>query len=249
MASVTQFDTQTVRDWTNPQDDTAAIVKFPYEFVAPPRLALGLSQLDVDYKFNIRVKATAEKIQRDSAIYHITSWSDTLLYSGVVNSLDLAPANLEFRAGEHMRDLLANPNSPDGHGWRLETTAVNVDRKGFTLKIRTWADTILYRAQAAWVAYPEDREHIFSTSVNTDEVRPWTSPQAKTSKYKPFLGIKFARPPIVFVGLNTFDIKCGLNFRVNARVDNVSTSGFTWHLDTWGGTSLYSAGATIIAFD
>jgi hypothetical protein len=274
MSTITQFDTRSVRPWDKPQPDTYAVVKFPRGFVAPPRLPHGLRQLDIDRSANIRAKSTIKDIRNDSAEFHITSWADTKLYTGIVNALNLAPANLEFLTGEHMRNLLADPNAPSAvrinfarpfvtppkvvvffnlidldrtKNWRLETTATKIDTKGFTINIETWSDTILYAAQACWIAYPEDREHIFSTSVNTKEVRPWDKPQHKHSKAITFGNVEFWKTPNVFVALNVIDFKSTANLRVNAYVDGVTTGGLTWHIDSWADTVLYSTGATIIA--
>lgn len=274
MSTISEFDTQSVRAWDKPQPDTFKKIDFPRPFVAPPRLPHGIRQLDEDKKANIRVKTTIEDITKTSGVYHVTSWADTVLYSGIVDSLNLAPANLEFLNGEHTRNLLADPKSPASvrinferpfvtppkvvvffnlfdldrsKNWRLKTTATNIDAKGFTLNIETWSDTILYAAQAAWVAYPEDREHIFSTSVNTQDVRPWDKPQLKTSKSIKFGDVEFWKKPNVFVALNALDIDHKANLRINASADEVTQNGLTWHIDAWSNTVLYSGGATIIA--
>jgi len=270
MSTVSQFDTQSVRNWNDPQPDTFAEVKFPRPFVLPPRLPHGIRQLDVDKSANIRVKTPIQNITRTSGVYHVTSWADTTLYSGIVDSLNLAPANLEFLNGEHVRSA-ANPASTrinferpfltppkvlvffnqidldKDRNWRLETTATDIDKTGFTLNIKTWSDTILYSATAGWIAYPEDRAHIFSTSVNTKEVRPWDKPQLKQSKSIGFGDVEFWKTPNVFVAWNVFDISKAANFRLKAYVDDVTQKGLTWHIDTWFDTILYSAGATIIA--
>jgi len=274
MSTISQFDTQSVRAWDKPQPDTYGEVTFPRPFVAPPRLPHGIRQLDEDRKANIRVKTTIENITKTSGVYHVTSWADTVLYSGIVDSLNLAPANLEFLTGEHNRNLYADPTSPASvrinferpfvtppkvvvffnlfdldrsKNWRLKTTATNIDVNGFTLNIETWSDTILYAAQVCWIAYPEDREHIFSTSVNTQDVRPWDKPQLKNSKSIDLGNTEFWKTPNVFVAWNQFDLDCKANFRLNAYVDNVTQTGLTWHIDSWADTVLYSAGATIIA--
>jgi hypothetical protein len=175
-----------------------------------------------------------------------------------------------------MRNLLADPNDPVSvrvsferpfatppkvvvflnyidldkrHSWRLKTTATNIDANGFTLNIETWADTILYAAQACWIAYPEDRGHIFSTSVNTMDVRPWHAPQLRQSKAIAFNRVEFWKNPSVFMALNFFDIDCRANFRINAYVDDVSKTGLVWHIDSWADSIIYSAGASIIAFN
>jgi hypothetical protein len=274
MSTVSQFDTQSVRSWTKPQPDTFAQVDFPRPFVAPPRLPIGINQLDISNGANIRAKATTDDITKTSAVYHITSWSDTSIYSGLSNSLNLAPANLEFSTGEHIRNLYSDPKSPastrikferpfvtppkvvvffnyidldKNHNWRLKTTATDIDVNGFTLNIETWGDTILYAAQAGWVAYPEDKQHIFSTSVNTQDVRIWSNPQLEQSKSISFGDVEFWKNPNVFVAWNAFDIDCKANFRLKAYVEDVTQQALTWHINAWGDTVLYSAGATIIA--
>jgi len=274
MSTTTQFETSSVRPWNKPEHDTHAVVNFPRTFVAPPRLPHGLRMLDIDRNANIRAQSTIDHITDKSADFHVISWADTTLYSGIVNALNLAPANLEFLNGEHTRNLLAEPNAPSAvrinferpfvtppkvvaffnlidldknHNWRLKTSATNIDTKGFTLHIETWADTILYAARVAWVAYPEDREHIFSTSVNTGEIRPWHEPRPTQSKAITFGNVEFWKTPSVFVALNIIDLDFKANLRVNAYVDGVSKSGLTWHIDSWADSVLYSAGATIIA--
>ncbi|KAI9438982.1 hypothetical protein H4582DRAFT_107256 [Lactarius indigo] len=134
------------------------------------------------------------------------------------------------------------------HNWRIETTASDVDVKGFTLHIGTWSDTILYSARVGWIAYPEDREHIFSTSVSTMDIRPVDRPQLENIKEISFNSVEFLKTPSTFVALNSLDIDCKSNLCIHARVEGVSTTCLIWHLDSWGDTVVYSAGATIIAF-
>jgi hypothetical protein len=137
----------------------------------------------------------------------------------------------------------------NSRNWRLKTTATDVDANGFTLNIETWADTVLYRAQAGWIAYPEDRQHIFSTSVDTEELRPCYYPQLQHSKAITFHGAEFWKNPTVFVALNYLDIDHKANLRIRAYVDGVSKTGLVWHIDSWYDTTLYGAGASIIAFN
>ncbi|KAF9225659.1 hypothetical protein BS17DRAFT_815386 [Gyrodon lividus] len=128
---------------------------FPRPFAAPPHLAHGVDQLDVDKSANIRVKTTID---------------------GTVDSLD--PANLEFLTGEHICNLCADLKAAAstriifGRPFLTSSkaTATGIHTNGFTLNIEMWGDTILYAAQACWIAYPEDRAHIFSASVDTQEV-------------------------------------------------------------------------------
>ncbi|KAI9465135.1 hypothetical protein BJY52DRAFT_1245288 [Lactarius psammicola] len=136
----------------------------------------------------------------------------------------------------------------NNRNWRVITTASDIDVNGFTLNIQTWSDTILHCAQTRWIAYPEDREHIFSASVSTNNIRPWNEPQLQHSKEITFTSVEFLKRPSVFIALNYLDIDCKANFRINAYVDDISTTRLVWHIDSWDDTTVYAAGATIIAF-
>ncbi|KAF8258540.1 hypothetical protein EI94DRAFT_1754359 [Lactarius quietus] len=251
-------------------------LNFPRPFVDRPRLAHGIRELDIGKNANICVTSTLQNITASSADCQISALGDTTLYSGAVDVFALAPGDLDFLTGEHTRDLWADPDDPasarigferlfstpprvvvffncidldKNRVWRLKTTATDIDREGFTLNIETWSDTIFYAARVGWIAYPEDHEHIFSTSINTMDVRPWDQPQPKQSKKIGFHQVEFWKTPSVFIALNFLDIDCKANLRLNAYVDSVSTTGLVWHIDSWDNTVLYSAGATIIAFN
>ncbi|KAF9524655.1 hypothetical protein CPB83DRAFT_886115 [Crepidotus variabilis] len=277
MPIVADFDSQTIHPPNNPQPDTQTTLNFPETFVARPRLPHGFRALEVDKSSNIRVKSTNQYFTRTWADCHITTWDDTNVNSGIDDTFVLAPADMDFQTGEHMRNLLINPDDPvsirvnfeypfitspkvltwfnyidldKSKNWRLKTTATDVDVNGFTLNIEATGDTILYTAQACWLAYPEDRTHIWSASVSTTEVHPVNQPQTQTSKAVTFgNGVEFWKNPNVFVALNSFDIGCQTDFRIKAAVDNVTQNGLTWHIDTWGDTTLYSASASIIAIN
>jgi len=276
MPILCEHDTQTVHSPANPAPDTQGTLNFPHPFVARPRLPHGFRELDVGGNADIRAKATLQYFTKDWADCHITTWDNTALYSAVDDVFVLAPADMEFLTGEHLRHLLSDSNDPasvrvkferpfvtppkvvvffnyidldKNHNWRLKTTATDIDVNGFTLNIETWEDTILHAAQACWVAYPEDREHIFSTSVNTTDIRPPNQPQLQQSKAITFDKVELWKNPTVFVALNYLDIDCKKNLRINAHVSDVSRTGLVWHLDAWGDTILYAAGASIIAFN
>ncbi|KAG9313600.1 hypothetical protein JVU11DRAFT_5930 [Chiua virens] len=112
-----------------------------------------------------------------------------------------------------------------GRDWRLNVSASDIDTSGFTLHIETWGNTLLHGVTACWIAYPEDRPHIFSTSVNTMEIRPVTQPQHQQSKQITFDPATFWTTPSVFVALNYLNVDCTRNLRVKAYVDGASVSG------------------------
>ena len=274
MPFLCEFDTQTVRPSANPKADTGATVCFPRWLVAPPRLPHGIRALDVDKSANIRVKTTIPYFSNTWADCHVTAWSTTKLFSGIASIFVLAPSDLDFLTGQHKRKTSDPPSvrvdferrfvTPpkvvvflnfidldSDHNWRLCVRASSIDVNGFTLHIETWGDTHLYTAQACWIAYPEDREHIFSTSISTMDLQSGavTKPQHKHNMDITFDKVEFWKNPSVFVALNLLDVDCKANLRVNAYVDGVSMTGLVCHIDSWGDTVLNAASVSIIAFN
>ena len=248
---------------------------FPLPFVARPRLPHGTRYLDIDKTGHVMVKSTIPFFTKDWANCCFSTSSGAKLYRGIDDVFALAPGDMDFLTGEHMRYLWKEPNAPAsvridferpfntppkvvvffnclefmaGHNRRVVTDASNIDANGFTLNIETWSDTNLYCAQTCWIAYPEDREHIFSTSVSTGGVRPRNEPQHEHSAEISFKSVEFFKRPSVFIALNYLDMDCKANLRINAYVDGVSMTRLVWHIDSWEDTVLYGAGASIIAF-
>ena len=246
-------------------------VYFPRPFVACPRLPLGIHRLHTT-KENVDVQTKIPFFTKDWANCHFIAGNPSALYNAGGHVFALAPSDLDFLTGEHSR-YLQTPASvrvdferpfvtppkvvvffnrikfDNDHNWRVVTTASNIDVNGFTLNIQTWSDTVLYAAQTCWVAYPEDREHIFTTSVSTADIRPRNQPQLGHSKMISFNGIEFYKTPSVFIALNYLDVDCKADLRMNTYVNCISTTGLMWHIDTWDDTVLYGAGLAIIAFN
>jgi len=266
--------TETVHPPNEPAPDTQETINFPHPLVVRPRLPHGLCELDISKDADIRVKSTNMYFTKTWADCHITSWDETTLYSAVDDGFVLIPANLQYLNGEHMRNLLVDPDDPasvridfehpfvtppkvvvflsyidlgKGHNWRLRTTATNIDMNEFTLTVESWGDTVLYAAQAGWIAYPEDEEHVFSFSDNTADVS--NQPQLQYRNETTFNNVEFWKNPSVFVALNSFDVDCKANLRISAYVDGVTKTSLMWHIDAWYDTILYSASASIIAFN
>jgi len=250
-------------------------VRFPRPFVANPRLSHGIRRLHMD-KEGTDVESTIPFFTKDWANCHFAPWKPSAFYNGVGHVFALAPSDLDFLTGEHLRNIWKDPESPASvridferpfvtppkvvvffnrigfekdHNWRVITTASNIDVNGFTLNIRTWSDTVLWYAQTCWIAYPEDRERIFSTSVSTMDIRPWDRPQLEHSSEISFNSVEFFKTPSVLIALNYLDMDCKADLRINAHVDSISKTSMVWHIDSWDDTVLYAAGATIIAFN
>ncbi|KAH9167232.1 hypothetical protein EDB89DRAFT_135190 [Lactarius sanguifluus] len=249
---------------------------FHRPFVARPRLPHGIRYLDMGRDRPILVKSVIPVFTKDWMNCRFVTWEGSIFYGGIDEVFALAPSDLDFLTGEHMRYLWKDPHAPasvridferpfvtppkvvvffnhlefdKNHNWRVVTTANDIDVNGFTLNIETWSDTVLHCAQTCWIAYPEDRKHIFSTSISTLDVRPVNKQQHEHSKEILFNSVEFFKEPSVFFALNYLDIDCEANLRIRAFVDGISTTRLVWHIDSWHDTVLYAAGATIIAFN
>ncbi|PIL35697.1 hypothetical protein GSI_02427 [Ganoderma sinense ZZ0214-1] len=181
---VASFNTMEVRAWDKPAMNANKQILFPTTYGCPPQVAVGLNWLDVSKDANIRVTAFADNISASSADVHINTWSDTTLYSAGCTLFPVPPGDLDFQVGQFStqedhpwqnpqlkttrrfafaREYASPPNvvvflnqldMAKGKNWRVTTTATDVTTTGFTLHIDTWADTVLYSATAAWIAYP-----------------------------------------------------------------------------------------------
>ncbi|KDQ18819.1 hypothetical protein BOTBODRAFT_476857 [Botryobasidium botryosum FD-172 SS1] len=129
----------------------------------------------------------------------------------------------------------------NGTTWRIHTDATNIDHAGFTIHVDTWCDTVLHCATAGWIAYPEDREYVFSGRSEVNEAQPRTNRSLQNNKEVKFGStVGFLKAPSVFVAISSFDLSC---LRLKVYVDSVTTTGLTWHMDSWGEDTWFHGGA------
>ncbi|KAG0641498.1 hypothetical protein HOY80DRAFT_721594 [Tuber brumale] len=277
MSTTGSWNTQEVRPKEKPRMEISKIITFAKPFVAPPRLPLGLNSLDISKDANIRVVATATDTTKESFKASISTWGDTILYSAGASWLEVSPGHLEYQNGEFSTQENNPLNKPQletsrrisfdrpfvtppkvivflkqidmdkTKDWRVGTWVSDIDANGFTIHIHTWHDSILYSATAGWIAYPEDRPYVFSCTANTQDVRPWNKPQLENSRRIDFGGLKFWKTPNIFMAINAlfFDHNADLRIKVDAK--DVTETGLTWHMDSWGDSTLYAVEISILA--
>ncbi|KAK4182445.1 hypothetical protein QBC35DRAFT_172305 [Podospora australis] len=276
------FNTMEIRPWDKPAEKAMKRQVFSKTYDRPPNVAVGLNWLDVDKNANIRVNAFADNIKNNSADVHINTWADTTLYSAGCSWFHAAANSPEFQIGQwsttddhpwyeprpktekrinfdwsysatpkvlvwlNLVDMANNAN------WRVKAHVTDVTKDGFTLNLDTWANTSLYAASAAWIAYPSDQKGIVSGTFSTEDIRPWNEPRLTNTGRVNFPAGAFAgtgdAPLKVFIALNGFDIGDSANLRLKVSADSVSKEGMNWHLDSWADTVLYQASASYIAF-
>jgi len=277
MSSTGSWKTQEVHSWDNPQKETTKEVTFGKPFVAPPRLPLGFNELNISRQSNIRAYANAKNITKEGFTASLNTWGDSILYSAGASWFELAPGYLEFQNGEFSteddhrwdepqrdtsrRIYFARPfitppkvivflkefHMDKSKNWRVSTRVSDIDVNGFNIHINTWADSILYSAVAGWIAYPSDRPYVFSCTASTRELHDWTKPQHLNSKSIDFGGVQFWRTPSVFMAINLFDFPRTSDVRIKVRAKNVTATGLTWHMKSWGDSIFRAGGVSILA--
>ncbi|KAK7686079.1 hypothetical protein QCA50_010891 [Cerrena zonata] len=270
------FRTAGVRSYGNPQLHTIGKIPLSFPNSSPPTILLGLTSLDTDV---LRVRCNLLSVTPRDVDIDVESWGDTKLYSAGCSWLSIPQDDTDLQYGrfdtleDHpitkpqkstkRRITFACPyyalpkvvvwleavSTDSAHHCRIKATATNITVHGFTIEIDTWFDTNVLCARVAWFAHSADRKDMRSGTFSTDDVRTRNEPRSKTSSYTPFSGGGFAKKPRVFCGINLLSVDKDRNLRVEVHTSNLTMNGMTWHLDSWGDTILYGAGASYIAFD
>jgi len=266
------FNTMEVRLWNQPRTLNFIEKSVPEHNIDFP---IGLNSLDIDHKENIHIKAHTDSLTATSVKVHLDAWDKTILYSAGCTWLDISSNDRDFQWGKFntmddhpwnkpqaktMRQItfakpyavapkvvvwLNSVSMQDSHGFRVTTYVRDISTTGFTLHIDSWDDTVLYSAGATWIAHAH-RSNIASGSYSTLNLHPGSEPHQQNSSTIAF-DKKFAKIPRVFAALNEFSINSNANLRIKMAQTDITKEGLTWHLDTWGDTTLYSASASYIA--
>ena len=240
--------------------------------VATPQVAIGLTTLDISNQasyWGIRTAAYVDNISSNQFTIHIDTWADTTLYNAAASWWALAADDPYFQIGvfdsqdvrpwEKPGNVIHRVNFPRtfesqpkvvvgikqfdiGDNWRLRVYATDIDTKGFTIHAIAWGSTVLTSVQATWIAFPANKDGVWSGSFSSD--RPGNfSGQAN-------FGITFSKTPSVFMALTEFDISHDDNLRVRLEVDSVTTSSLSWCISTWEDeTMLHMVGGMYVALE
>ncbi|HKP51471.1 MAG TPA: H-type lectin domain-containing protein [Chloroflexia bacterium] len=179
---------------------------------------------------------------------------------GIFNTMEVRPWN-EPRPDNLKEIFFANPYTKPprlavGFNWldidnganiRVRAYANQVQTDRFTSHIDAWGDTILYSAGCTWLEMADGDPDFQSGQFGTEDDHPWNQPQLQTSRPITFTRA-YSEPPQVVVWLNQLDMARDRNWRVHIYATNVTATGFTWHIDTWGDSVLYTGIASWIAY-
>ncbi|KAK3623577.1 hypothetical protein LTR56_021540 [Elasticomyces elasticus] len=137
---------------------------------------------------------------------------------------------------------------PARTGFAVSSWASNITAKGFTANVK--GSTSLNKCTYSWVAVPKNKKGAACGSFGTADVADRKGPAPRNTGRVEFDKGKFDKKPTVIAALSSFDLAGGRDLRIGVEVEDVSKTGFTWHLNTWGDNSddaLRSATATYFA--
>ncbi|KAK4951054.1 hypothetical protein LTR10_011047 [Elasticomyces elasticus] len=137
---------------------------------------------------------------------------------------------------------------PAHTGFAVNTWASNISANGFTANVS--GSTSLNKCTYSWIAVKKNKKGAACGSFGTADVADRTGPAPQNTGRVEFEKGKFNKKPTVIAALSSFDLAGGRDLRIGVEVEDVSKTGFTWHLNTWGDNSddaLRSATATYFA--
>lgn len=237
--------------------------------IATPQVAIGLTMLDISNEAGVRIGASVTNISSNQFTIHVGTWANSVIYNAAMSWLALDADNPYFQIGvfdsRHVRPwnkpgnvihrvnfsrtFESQPKVVVGirrldisNNWRFRVYATDIDTKGFTIHAITWGGTILSSVQVTWIAFPANKDGVWSGSFSSDNSPGNFSGQAD-------FGVTFSKMPSVFMALTEFDFSHDKNLRVKLGINSVTTSSLSWCISTWSDTVLSMVGGTYVALE
>ncbi|RBQ74201.1 hypothetical protein FVER14953_08391 [Fusarium verticillioides] len=182
------------------------------------------------------------------------------IQTGVFNTQEIRPWNqpqltqskrinfaTPFKAPPKVITWLQSLDMDKNKNWRIKVYPTDIDNEGFIIHADSWSDSILYSAGVTWLAYPADQPGVASGKFSTEDIRPWNRPQAENSSVFSF-SKAFNKTPKVIMALDSLDYDHNKNLRVRLSTSSVTSTGITWHLQSWWDSVMYMSGASFFAW-
>ncbi|KAI6815711.1 hypothetical protein KC340_g15440 [Hortaea werneckii] len=92
----------------------------------------------------------------------------------------------------------------------------------------------LERLDVTWIVYKKGKKKVASGTFGTQDIEDREEGEAENTGRIEFAQGQFSSTPTVLVGISQFEIAGGRDLRLDVHAGGVSSTGFTWRLDTWG---------------
>jgi hypothetical protein len=273
-----QFNTMEVRPWNQPRVQNTKTKYLWKKYPTAPRLPLGLTSLDIDCGWNIRITASATDISQETFTAGLNAWADTVLYSAGFTYVEAGPGFEYLQTGtfntqevgrwqDHAPKNSKRINFPtpfEGQAPRVICWLNSVDMdKRYNWRCTTYATdidangfTVHIDTWADTVMYSAGMTWLAYPS----DLAGVSSGSFNTQDVRPWsqpqhdnsanvsFSTNFTKVPKLIMALNGFDYDHSKNLRLRLSTSSVTQTGMTWHLQSWYDSIMYSAGASYFAW-
>ncbi|KAJ7587406.1 hypothetical protein C8J56DRAFT_1081618 [Mycena floridula] len=125
--------------------------------------------------------------------------------------------------------------------WRLAVYPDSITTKGFYANVETWGSANVYGFGLQWIAFPSNVTWITSGEI-------WGVYGKGFSRSISFKH-SFSKPPKIFTAISKFDVDSGHGFRFKFNISKITTTGFTYSIDTWSTTNLWEVRGQYFAIE
>lgn len=268
-----QFSTVEVRPWDKPASEPdKKDVEFEPAYAQPPRIALGLTWLDLDHQNAISVDASAEGIYEDNFQLKISSASSARLYVAACSWLEISSSEEEVFTGQF--DIRSAWKDGKEQTKTEETIRFPQGFDNNPPVVVCWFSALDLGQDSRWKVntYVTDISRFsFTIHVDADPETDLRGARAtwvafrrgkegmaggsfssgdiqglKSTGNVEFEG-KFVTEPQIMMALSGLDFENGHNLRLRLSSSRLEKSGFTWNLDTWLDSVMHGATGSFIA--
>ncbi|KAK3326666.1 metalloprotease [Apodospora peruviana] len=251
-------------------------VAFEPPYAEPPRLAVGLSWLDLDCSSDISVEAKAEDVSDDHFTATIAAGPGSRVLSAACSWLEASATESEIKMGEwDAASAWASGGKPSS-----AKTSTNIKfnmpfEAGEAPVVIAWFSGLSLGKDSAWrvkTYVTEASRFKFKLHVETSpdtDLRgakvTWVAfptgkqgitggafctddvPGAENAGVVDFSGAGFQAAPAVMMAISGLDFEAGHNLRLRVSNSMLSKESMTWHLDTWLDSALNTATGAYVA--
>lgn len=240
-----------------------------------PKIAVGLTSLNVEVGSNIRVRANADEPERSNMIIHLDSWFDTKLEAagctwletphssclqvGIFNTMECRswtrPAPEASKDMKFATDFTKEPTVVVWLNWidtdrnydtRIKAYASDITLTGFKIHVDTSGDCVLYSGGVSWIAYPTGSPGICSGIITT--TRDANDPHYEQTGTITFPENEFEGPPKGLIAVTSIDFAQGHDVNFDVLVDTVETTKLDWRIKSSIQSMCRGLDATYIAY-
>jgi hypothetical protein len=251
-------------------------VAFEPAYAKPPRVAVGLSWLDLDFTTDISVLATAEDVSDDHFTVTIAPGSGSKVVSAACSWLEASASEPEVKMGQwNLASTWSEKGKPAGG---KTSTTIKFDTRfegGEAPIVVAWFSGLSLGKDAGWrvktyatnpspFKFQLHIEAIGDTDLRDATVAWVAIPAGKegitagtfstddipgTDNAGPvdFSQARFQAAPAIMMAISGLDFECGRNLRLRVSNSDLTKDGMVWHLDSWLNSAMNTATGSYVA--